>query len=146
MKKYAIFPVLFVLVVIGCETEKEELSNVMTESAIVADTIFMPSQHGSGSGTTYSMSSGHIGISSVDVDIPEKYAIVFECEHGKFVIERMPDAREMWKNLRKGQSVKVYYQEKFRRIYEKDKQIKSSLIGYHFIRAVPNKMPAESVK
>jgi|SRR3989344_2786030 len=137
------------LKLLGCGPAPEtrtEYSNTLYESAIVSDAVYIPSRHGSGSGIGPTMDfDGNIGISvtSVSVDIPEKYAIVFKCKHGKFISEGEDQRhKDLWKKLSEGDSVKVSYREIFSSYYE-DKNnddkldlISRSLIGYDFLDAV----------
>jgi hypothetical protein len=98
MKLLVLVPLLFL---VGCP--KTEYGPQLTEPATVVDLPFVPSGHGTGVGLS---TKGSMVVSSVD--IPERYAIVFQCQHGRFVIEDHPD---IWKRLRVGQAVTVHYRE-----------------------------------
>jgi len=134
----------FVLGCSGRETRRE-VSDILHEDAIVVDVVYTPSRHGSGAGLGPTIDfDGNIGISfsSVSVNIPEKYAVVFKCEHGKF-ISAGTDARhkELWERLQEGQDVDVTYREIFESTYEdidkdgKKDLIKRKLIAYDFLDA-----------
>jgi hypothetical protein len=113
---------------VGCEgdiTEKEEYSRVLHEDAKVEDVVFTPSRHGDGSGFGIGPTidfDGNLGIafssSSVDVNIPEKYAVVFECQHGKFIVQGTgAKHKELWSRLHEGELVDVSYREVYKRQY-----------------------------
>jgi hypothetical protein len=107
--KYAI--VLLAVLLSGCKVEKMEN---LSESAVVRDVIYQPSQHGGGMGVGMSM-SGNMVVTSNSVSIPAKYAIVFECQHGKFIVEgEGKKHKELWQRLKVGQQVQVTYSESWR--------------------------------
>ena len=126
---------------------KTELSDVLNENAIVAETVYSPSRHGSGSGIGPTMDfDGNIGIgiSSVSVNIPEKYAVVFKCQHGKFISEGTDQRhKDLWQRLIEGQEVTVTYKEIFESTYQdtdgdgKKEVTNRKLIGYDFLDAQP---------
>ncbi len=134
-----------VMILVGCtETETiEKTSPEMTESATVADLVYTPSNHGDGVGPTINM-AGHIGIAFTEIDVPEKYAVVFECQHGKFIIDNQDKAPELWRRLKRDQKVTVRYNE----VYEESSTVTTDwgrevsrqlnsrkLLKYHFIDA-----------
>ena len=84
----------------------EKYGPELRESALVEDLPFVPAGHGSGSGLSM---KGDVTFTSVD--IPARYATVFQCQHGKFVIE----GEALWKSLTKGERVTVVYREKLDR-------------------------------
>jgi hypothetical protein len=130
MKKSLI--VLALVLLAGCY--RTERTGIMHEDASVEDTIFQPSQHGSG--TAYDL-TGKGGLSVTSVDIPEKYALIFKCQHGKFVIQGTGERyKALWKRLSKGQKVDVSYQEVYR-VYKSDdgKQPGRVLEKYDFLDA-----------
>lgn len=79
----------------------------LTEEATVADLAYIPSGHGSGVGVGFT-TGGNMAVTSTSVDIPERYAVVFHCPHGKFVVEG-GQYRGLWMRLREGQAVTVHY-------------------------------------
>lgn len=104
--------VILCLLLAGCW--KREVTEIKTEQAMVRDVIYSPSQHGGGVGVGMSM-SGNMVVTSNSVSIPAKYAIVFECQHGKFIVEGTGDKhKELWRRLKVGQQVTVSYREVFR--------------------------------
>jgi hypothetical protein len=135
-----------VIMLLGCErTKNERSSRAFLENAEVVDLVFTPSGHGSGSGVGPSINmNGGLGISfvSVSVDIPEVYSIIFECEHGKFIVQsnkhkESEKIKELWSKLKKNQKVVVTYYEVYKNTYDGDKLKESHLVKYDFIDAKP---------
>lgn len=119
----------------GCQKVVIEYSDVLTEPATVVDLVFSPSRHGSGVGPTIDLTGeGGIGIAITSVSIPERYAVVFQCPHGKFIIQS-EKAKELWKRLKVGQEVTVTYKEKYRTTYEDEKVVSRILVKYDFLDA-----------
>jgi len=108
------------LALAGCK--HEELGPTLTEPGVVVDLPYVPSGHGSGMGVSM---KGSAVISSVE--IPARYAIVFECQHGRFVIEGRPD---IWERLHVGQAVTIRYAE----VFEVDGESRR-VVDLHFIDA-----------
>lgn len=126
MKKF-ILPIIFVALS-GCGQIVN--SPPMEEKAKVVDVVYLPSQHGSGISPGFS-TSGNVTISVTSVDIPQKYAIVFECAHGKFIVEgESQKYKNLWNNLHTGDPVIVTYNEQYLVSRETRKFLK-----YHFIDA-----------
>ncbi len=120
--------ICFALLLTGCY--KTEYSETLTEQATVLDVIYQPSQHGDGMGVGMSM-SGNMVVTSNSVDIPAKYAIVFECQHGKFIVEGTREKyKALWQRLKAGQHVTVTYREQWR-VDDKTR----TLVKYYFIDA-----------
>ena len=112
----------------GCE--RMEYGPELIESAVIYDTCFVPSGHGSDMAVGYNAGKGGgLTFTPIDIDIPARYAIVFKCQHGKFVIEG-DRAQEMYARLSKGDNVVVRYCEKI--IVDGSKR---SVVGLHFIAA-----------
>ncbi|MFA6466953.1 MAG: hypothetical protein WCV71_03770 [Patescibacteria group bacterium] len=119
----------------GCKRTVVQQSGELTESAVVDEVIFSPSSHGSSVGPTMS-GDGGIGIAVTSVSIPEKYAVVFRCQHGKFVVQGTSQKyKELWERLIRGQAVTVYYKETYRVVYEGEELLSRELIGYDFLTA-----------
>ena len=128
---------LVALVATGCERTKTENSEGLTEPATLIDLVYMPSRHGSGVGPTFGMTSGgdaSIGIAITSVDIPERYAVVFRCQHGKFIIQSAK-AKELWQRLKLNQEVTVSYKEVYRTVYDDKKVVSRVLVKYDFLDA-----------
>ena len=128
MKKF--FPILLLLcVIVSCDLPKTEYSKELSEPAIVCETVYTPATHGDAFGPTISL-SGKIGFASVDVDTEETFAVVFKCQHGKFIVKR----RDIWKKVKDGDKVIVKYKEVYNIVEGKT----PVLVDYDFIDAVPD--------
>lgn len=118
-----------VLFLVGCIPTRE-YSQPMTETAVVDDVIFAPRNHGSGAGFGMSM-SGNIVMTTTSVTIPAKWAVVFRCQHGKFIIQGTRREHEaLWKKMTRGQQVVVTYRE----VYEVSNGTRR-LIDFDFLDA-----------
>lgn len=109
----------------GCA--KTEYSAELTEPAEIMEVVYTPSQHGSGTGMGMSM-KGTMVMTVNNVNIPEVFAVVFKCEHGKFIIQR----RDIWEKAKIGMKVTVHYREVYR-VTDKAR----SLVKYDFIDFTP---------
>ena len=138
-------------VLVGCDgtVSEEKLSPELTEGATVVDLVYNPSNHGSDVNPSLHMTEDGgvgLGFTFTEVDIPEKYAVVFQCQHGKFIIQDdQPKVKELWSRLKLGQRVTVRYKE----VYQDDYAVKTTwwgkeltrvlvarkLLKYHFIDA-----------
>ncbi|MDD3487426.1 MAG: hypothetical protein PHF35_03560 [Candidatus Moranbacteria bacterium] len=150
LSRLSIVLLLFVTWAVGCGPEtKVEHSEVLHEDAVIIETVYTPSSHepiiepsfgGSGmigfgpSGVGMRIGSG-IQISSSEV--PEQFAVVFRCQHGKFIVRK----KAIYQKLKghENQKVDVAYQEIYRDTYEEVNGVKKVtnrvLTGYHFIDA-----------
>lgn len=141
----------------NCADTRSEMSDIIHEDARVANRVFTPSRHdtelefsafNTGSfGVSYSGNPGlHIGnnLQVSSVEVPEKYAVVFECQHGGF-ISQGSDLRHqsLYEKLKGVGVVDVTYRELFKATYQDlDKDGKKELtsrvlVGYDFLDAVP---------
>jgi len=123
------------------EDTVKENSEILEEDAVVVDLVYTPSRHGDGSGVGLT-TGGDLAFVSTSVDIPEKFAIVFKCQHGKFIIDcNTPERKKLWIDLDEGQKVKVKYREVWKvkyEIYKKQKKMLSrTLKDYWFLTAEP---------
>lgn len=76
---------------------------------------------------------GKGSVSYVSVDIEPRYAVVFECQHGRFVVESNQDkARRLYTGLHLSDRVTVRYRE----VFSTEKGGARHLKGYDFIDAV----------
>ena len=109
MKKLLLIAALFTF---GCHRTVH--SPERTETGSVYDTAFVPKGHGSGTAVGYNTGKNSgVTISPVSVDIPERFAVVFKCEHGKFVIDG-EKGRKLYQKLEKGDRVEIRYREVIR--------------------------------
>ncbi len=125
------------LALAGCKETKTESSDLLYEDAIVSDVVYSPSKHGSGVGPTIDLTGeGGMGIAFTSVSVPEKYAVVFKCQHGKFIVEgETPEYKELWNRFEEGDSVNVSYKEIYKSVYENDRLIERTLTAYDFLDA-----------
>ncbi len=125
---------LLLLVALGCDLPRTEYSKDLEEPATVCETVYTPATHGESFGPTISL-SGKIGFASVDVDTQESFAVVFKCQHGKFIVKR----KDIWEKLKSGDNVTVKYREVYR-VVEGSKPV---LTDYDFIDAILSEQPIE---
>ena len=118
---------------IGCSHfPRTEYGERQMEGAEVVDVVFAPSQHGSGTSVAPIIGgNGGVAFGSVDVSVPEKYAVVFRCKHGKFIIEggTGSTAQGLWGRFQKGDCVQVWYREVYKTIPAEGKKW---LVDYDF--------------
>ncbi|MEK7614074.1 MAG: hypothetical protein AAB428_00180 [Patescibacteria group bacterium] len=142
--------VLAVIVFSGCKERVREKSDVLHEDAVITETVYTPSRHDLDLGIT-ALKTGPIGmdfsgdlglriggglqISSTTV--PEKFAVVFKCKHGKFIVTRKA-VYEKFKG-QDGKAVDVAYRENYRATYDtvngERKLIERVLTDFEFIDA-----------
>jgi len=133
MKKLITLITLLVLTSIfftSCKTYKTVYSEPLYEEVKVRDLIYTPATHGSGTDMTMDYTTGQPGLAMVNVETKEVFAIVFECQHGSFIIE---DNENLWKKLREDSIYTCVYQEKYRYIYENKELIGRALVSYNFL-------------
>ena len=141
---------LVVLLSVGCQEIKQEFSNTLHEEAVVVDAVYTPPTHDSQIGLTAVKVgpagmdfSGDFGIrvggglQISDVTVPEKFAVVFKCQHGQFIITRK-QVYEKFKD-QKDKVVDVAYREVYRTTYEtkdgKKRVVERVLVDYNFLDA-----------
>ena len=110
--------IIFVMVSAERDFVRTETSpEVMTEKATVADLVYSPANSSLELNPTFTMHDDglKVGLSLDSVDLPEKYAVVFECQHGKFIIKKdQKRTKQLWERLKKGQEVTVKYAEVYK--------------------------------
>lgn len=124
-----LLPLLLLLA--GCANY--EYSQPMTEPGRVSKLIYMPSGHGSDLAVGLT-TKGDMSLTPIDVNIPARYGIVFECTHGSFAIEGdkwVP----LWKSLQEGQKVTIEY----RKVFTVDKTKAQTFAKFDFLNATPEK-------
>lgn len=105
MKTTHLLLIITCIVVCGCT--KRHYGPELTEPAEVFETAFVPRGHGTGAGIGIS-TSGNVSVVSSNIDIPERYAVVFKCQHGKFVIDGQR-GEDLYKRFQRGDKVLVRY-------------------------------------
>jgi len=83
---------------------------------------------------------GNLGISIDTDEIPEKYAVIFNCQHGEFIIQGIQDGyKSFYERLEEGDGVDVLYREVYRAVYDRSKAeeelLEKRLVKYDFIDA-----------
>lgn len=109
MKTLTLLLLSSTIVLTGCS--RKTYSTELTEPGMVYDTAFVPKGHGSDTAVGFDL-DGELTITPVSVTIPARYAIVFQCQHGKFVIDGTK-GEEMYKRLSRGDHVLIRYREVF---------------------------------
>lgn len=112
---------IFAVLVAGCA--KTEYSEERTELAEITEVVYTPSQHGFGTGVGMSM-KGNPVVTTNNITVPETFAVVFKCEHGKFIVQR----KDAWAKAVVGARVMVRYRE----VYEVTDEART-LVKYDFI-------------
>ena len=102
MKRFVVL-ILACLACLMCGCSRYIEGPEKTEQGEIYDVCFVPEGHGSGMGFT---SKGNMVFT--DTYIPARYAVVFKCEHGKFVIDGDRGER-IYKAFNKGDSVTIHY-------------------------------------
>lgn len=106
MKLKNLIPVLLVLLS-GC-VERHN-GPELSEPGEVYDTCFVPKGHGHDVAVGYNAGKrGGVTITPVNINIPARFAVVFKCQHGKFVIDG-PRGERLYKKLSKGDRVVIRY-------------------------------------
>lgn len=163
MKKVFLVISVFVMgmFLMSCGPTREH-SNNMTEQATIISSIYSPSQHETHVGTTmmrdlnnplggvdmngdHGIVVGKVNGQTVQISestIPEKFGIVFQCQHGTFTIEGSAQKYKILYDKLKDHvkdTVNVIYQEIYDVTYEKQngKQVETKrvLVDLDFIDA-----------
>ena len=128
---------------LGCELSKHvvtEYSDILHEEAVIEETVYTPSKHSTGLAPTVSIGMDgdiHAGLAVTTVTVPEKFAVVFQCPHGKFIIT-MKSVYDEHKDDT-GKTVDVAYREEYRATYDGSKGerelVERALVDYDFLAA-----------
>jgi hypothetical protein len=141
----------FAVLLNGCQEVRREVSETLYEDAVIAEVVYTPAHHKSQLGIS-AYKTGPIGVDfggNVGLRIGggmqvsrvkarEKFAVVFECQHGQFIVSR----KEVYEKLKdyEGRRVRVAYQEVYRTTYEttdgEKRVIARDLVDYAFLDAV----------
>lgn len=132
---------LFGLSLMGCDPReyRTETSALLHEEALVTKRVKTPAKHDIDIVPTIDF-EGNIGI-GIDVDdIPEKYAVIFKCQHGEFIIQGSENRyQSLYDRLNEGDEVDVLYREVYKAVYDRSKAekelIEKRLVKYDFIDA-----------
>jgi hypothetical protein len=159
MKKISLL-LLSLTFLIGCIRTETEYSDVLHERAVVVTLIYSPSEHKTElTNTAYSIGnndmigtdySGNTGIrigkncQITSTTIPEKYGVVFQCQHGTFTVEGSDQKYKVLHDKLNGSvrdTVDILYKEMYSVTYEdknkdgKDEITSKVLQGLDFIDA-----------
>ena len=138
------------LLLAGCQEVEQEYSETLHEDAAIVEAVYTPSRHDSQVGLT-AIKTGPMGIDYGGnfglrlggglqisrVTVPEKFAVVFKCQHGQFIISQ----KEVYEKFKdhKGKTVDVAYREVYRTTYDTkdgEKQVVDrALVDYDFLDA-----------
>lgn len=134
MKKLPLITtILCLFLVIACESDKQEYGSTLTEHGEIYDTAFVPSGHGSDISLGTS-TNGDLTITPVSIDIPERYAIVFKCQHGKFIING-DKAKNLYHRFSRGDKCTISYREVIRVHMKDGKEVSRSVYDLDFLDA-----------
>ena len=133
MNRSILISIILLCTFTACKKYATESSEVLTEQGVVLALSYMPKNHGSGLGPAFSLSDGSMSLAVTSVSMPEKYAVVFRCSHGSFVVES--GAKELFSNLQTGQEVTIEYRERYRIVTENGQILSKNITGYDFITA-----------
>ena len=134
----------------GCVETHQEASEILHEEATIVEVVYTPSRHDTSVGLT-GVKMGSIGmdyggnmgvriggdLQVNSVKVPEKFAVVFRCKHGKFIIQR----KEIYEKFKlcTGSGVDVTYLEIYDTTYGKKngkrEVMKRVLVDYDFLDA-----------
>lgn len=104
---------IILLALAACDSARTETSEELVEEAEVVQVIYQPSQTSSSSGTSMDLDL-KVKFHNHTITSPDKFAVVFKCQHGKFVIEdegKGSRAERLWKKLAQGDKVSIRYKE-----------------------------------
>ncbi len=152
MKKIIVL-LLLAVSFLGCEYNKTVTSDIMSEDAVVIHKLYSPSEHstsvspklmsigGSGSPVGIGMDGPGISMGGLvisDTEVPEKWGIVFKCNHGSFTIDGSTKPyKELYDMFNENDNVTINYREVYRERYtSKDSLLSRVLVDLDFIDAV----------
>ena len=127
------------LVIGGCkEQTKYENSEILYEKGKVITTLYSKKHNDSSTG--FGMTTGgDLAVTSTSITIPERWGVVFRCEHkNKFPIMGKDEKyKKLWEKLDEGDSVKISYKEIYKVRYNRKTEqiINKELIDYDFVDA-----------
>ena len=108
--------------------------------AMVVTAAFTPFSHGVELMPIYDLVSGELSLDLVESSIPKRFSVVFQCQHGQFVIDGEPVYRAMLPLV--GKEVSIAYREEYRVVYKENDNgervaVERTLIDYDFLYAKP---------
>jgi len=103
MKMLMMLVLCLALALTGC-IGRYENGPELTERVVVTEVVYTPATHGSGVGMS---TGGNAVFTSVSTE--PVYAVVFQCDHGKFIVKR----RDVWEQCVVGDTLVCHYREQF---------------------------------
>lgn len=97
---------LAIMLAVSCKHRALEFGPVEFESGRVIAMTYVPAGHGTGIGYAMPVGRGGGGIAVTSVTIPERYGIVFSCQHGSFAVD---DTKALFSTLQQGMPVTISY-------------------------------------
>lgn len=99
--------ILVLLLLCGCAERRN--GPELREEGLVQETCYVPAGHGRGTGLGYNfVGKGGMTMVSTRINIPERYAVVFKCQHGAFAIDG-DRGKALYAKLKKGDPVTIRY-------------------------------------
>lgn len=136
MNKCSMLVLVLGCVVLSCDQVRRFNGPELTEPAEVYDACYVPAGHGSGTAIGYNFGEkGGVTFTPIDVHIPARYAVVFKCQHGKFIIVGKR-GEALYKKFSKGDEVIIHYCEVF-----EVKKGKTNAVDLHFLDATKTTQP-----
>ena len=127
--------IISLLLCVSCgifPTTKHFTSDPKTERIVVDDVVYTPATHGGGSSTGFTL-NGDISFSSISINTTAKYAVVFRCVHGKFIVEDST----IWAHSKERDTGVCIYREMYQCKYRGDHPMeKPQLINYQFMSVI----------
>ena len=131
----ALFAIALAAALCGCDMPKTEYSPTLTEEGEIYDTAYIPAGHGSDTAVGFNTGKGGgVTITPVSIDIPERYAVVFKCQHGKFVIAG-EKAKGLYQRFERGDKCTIEYREVIRVEMKDGKEVSRSVYDLDFLDA-----------
>lgn len=134
MKRQLLVLTGLLLMMAGCSNKKVvfEYSAIIEEPVKVRNLVYVPAVHGSAVGPTVGMDFDgnlNMGVAITSVGTEEEFAIVFECQHGGFIIKR----ENLWKRLHEDSLYTCQYVEVWQVTYEDSVALEKKFIDYDFL-------------
>lgn len=122
-----VIAILIGLFLMGCGPVTEQ-SKVLKEKVRVVALVYNPGVHDSSVGPTINFNGG-VGIGISSIDVPPYWAVVFECQHGRFIVED----KALWKAVYQDSVYTCLYTEIYKTEYKNDVVISRVLVKYDFL-------------
>lgn len=121
------------IILLGCNTKTEYISR--SEKGRVLQTIYTPPYHYSDTDLDID-SDGNIKLVPATVHVRAQYGVVFECEHGQFVIIGSSSYyQKLWEKLPKNSNVTILYNEEYLIHIKNKEEVSRELVDYDFVDA-----------